>query len=145
MFLMKKKPILLLLPLLLLTGCASNKLTKSMWYNATMVNNDGTWGAVVTSMWFERDSVYAFNGVSVDNNVVIEPYLYAIGKYSCKKTGKNIYHVQIDGKTNIGESYRYNGQLNRKDRVMHLSVPDQRTNESYFYEPKVKLQIPKKK
>ena len=139
-----KKMFFFLLPLLCcLMGCSSNKLANSMWYNATIVNNEGTWGTVVTSMYFFKDSVYVYNGVFVDDSVVIPPYLYAVGKYTYSKMSKYTFHVELEGKTNIGEPYMYCGLLNKKDLVMHLSVPGQSTNETYICDPKVKLQIQK--
>lgn len=139
-----KRYLLLLLLLFCLMGCSSNKLADSMWYNATVVNNEGTWGTVVTSLYFFQDSVYAFNGVSVDDSVVIPPYLYAVGKYTYSKMSKNTYHVELEGKTNLGEPYKYSGLLNKKDLVMHLSVPGQSTNETYVCDPNVKLPNSKK-
>ena len=96
-------------------------------------------------MWFDKDSVYTFNGVAVDGKAIIEPYLYAKGVYSCEKVKKNIYNVRVDGKNNFGDPVQYNGDMNKKNLVMRLSVPGQRTNETYFCEPKVKLKINKKK
>ena len=142
---MKRRLLLLLFPLLCIIGCTSNKLANSMWYNATLVNNNGTWGTVVTSMYFFSDSVYTFNGVAVNDSVVVPPYLYAIGTYSCSKVEKDIYHIEVNGKTKTGEPYKYSGDLNKKDQVMHLSVPGQRTNETYICDPNVKLPTPKTK
>lgn len=140
---MKKTTVILLFPILCLIGCKSNNLSNSMWYNATIVNNDGTWGTVVTSMYFFDDTVYTFNGVVVDDSVVISPYLYAVGKYTCKKTEKNIYNIQMDGKTNTGEPYQYSGQMNMKDLVMRLYFQGQKTNETYICDPNVKLETTK--
>ncbi len=136
---MKRKLLLFGFPVLLLCSCAGNKLANSMWYNATMVNNEGTWGTVVTSMWFENDSVYTFNGVAVDDSVVIPPYLYAVGTYSCSKVAKNVYQIELNGKTDTGTPYRYTGLMNNKDLVMRLSVPGKQTNETYICDPDVKL------
>ena len=142
---MKKKILLFGFPVLLLCSCAGNKLANSMWYNATMVNNEGTWGTVVTSMWFGSDSVYTFNGVAVDDSVVVPPYLYAAGTYSCKKVAKNVYQIELNGRTNVGKTYQYSGLMNKKELVMRLSVPGQQTNETFICDPDVKLQISKKR
>ena len=115
-----------------------------MWYNATLVNNEGTWGTVVTSIYFFQDSVYAFNGVVVDDSIVIPTYLYAVGKYTYKKKTKDTYLIMLDGKTNIGEPYQYSGFWDKKDLVMHLAVPGQSTNETYVCDPNVKLPNSKK-
>lgn len=128
-----KKQFLLLVPMVLaLFSCGGDKLNNSIWYNATMVNNDGTWGTVMTSLAFYKDSVYAYNGVVVDDSVAIPAYLYAKGVYQCAKSGKNMYEVNIQGVTDNAKPYIYSGKLDNSEKVMRLSLPGQKTNETYF-------------
>ena len=115
-----------------MVGCAGNKMNNSIWHNMTLVNNDGTWGTVVTSIAFYQDSVYAYNGVVVDDSIVIPPYLYAKGVYQCKKTGKNSYDVSVRASTRDSQPYIYSGIMNYGEKTMRLSVPGQKTNETYF-------------
>ena len=129
---MKNKKILLVPLVFALLSCGGNKLNNTMWYNATMVNNDGTWGTVVTSLAFYKDSVYVFNGVAVDDSIIIPPYLYAKGVYQCKKSEKNMSEVNIQGITGNSQIYSYSGNLNHRNGIMRLSVPGQKTNETYF-------------
>ncbi len=124
---------------ILLMSCSSNKLANTMWYNVTIVNNDGTWGQVVTSMGFTVDSVYFFNGVVVDTTVAVPPYLHAKGKYSFAKNkgGKN--EVAIDCIVFDGSKLTYRGTYSKKEKLMRLSQPNQKTNETYIWEPKAKM------
>lgn len=137
--------ILLLSSVLLLCSCASNKLSNTMWYNSTLVNNNGVWGNVVSSMWFEKDSFYVFNGVAVNDTVAIQPYMYAIGRYAYKKTQKNNYQIELEGKTVDGSIYKLNGHIKKKELVMRLSAPNQTTNETYICDPSIKLKTQKHK
>lgn len=129
---MKKKVLLFVPVVLALFGCGGDKLNDSIWYNATMVNNDGTWGTVITSLAFYKDSVYVYNGVIVDDSITIPAYLYAKGAYSCVKNKKNTYDVGIQGITDNAQSYVYSGKLNNSEKIMRLSLPGQKTNETYF-------------
>lgn len=129
---MKKRFLLLVLVVLALFGCGGDKLNNSIWYNATMVNNDGTWGTVMTSLAFYKDSVYAYNCVVVDDSITIPAYLYAKGVYQCTRSGKNIYDVNLQGITDNSKSYIYCGKLDNIEKVMRLSLPGQKTNETYF-------------
>ena len=64
---MKIGYIIALLPLLVLTGCASNKLNKTVWYNVTLMQENGVMGNVGTSLIFENDSIVSvYKGVSID-------------------------------------------------------------------------------
>lgn len=130
--LMKKKYIFLVLIAFTLFGCGGDKLNNSIWYNATMVNNNGTWGTVITSLAFYKDSVYAYNGVVVDDSVTIPAYLYAKGIYQCNKSKRKIFDVNIQGVTNNSNPYIYSGKLDYSKKIMRLSLPGLKNNETYF-------------
>lgn len=125
--------------LLFLWGCSSNKLTNTMWYNITMVNNNGTWGQVVTSIGFSADSVFIYNGVVVDTTVVVSPYLHAKGKYSSAKNKEGKNELALDCIAIDGKNLNYNGTYSKKEKVMRLSQNNQNTNETYIWEPEAKL------
>lgn len=131
--------ILFIVPLVfVILGCAGNKLNNSMWYNATLVNNVGIWGTVVTSMAYYQDSVYVFNSVVVDDSIIIPPYLYAKGVYQCKKKNKTIFDVSVQAATQDFQPYTYFGEMNYDDKIMRLSAPGQKTNETYFMDKDTK-------
>ena len=137
-----RKIILLFLPLLFLTSCASNKLNRTVWYNVTMMQDNGVMGNVGTSLVFNTDStVVVYKGVSIDTTVVIAPYIYAYGKYQYNKIDKRNMQVSLSATTRDGSSYVYSGEYNKKNGLMILNVPNSKMKETYIWNPEAKIYI----
>lgn len=141
-YMMKKKIILLLLPILLFVGCASNKLNRTVWYNVTMMQGNGVMGNVGTSLVFNTDStVVVYKGVSVDTNVVVSPYIYAYGKYQYNKIDKRNTHISLSATTRDGSPYKYTGEYNKKNGLMILNVPNSKMKVTFIWNPDAKLYV----
>ena len=132
---------LLLLPLsaALFLGCASNKLNNTVWYNITMMEENGVVCNVGTSLFFDTDSTVAvYKGVAIDTTTVIPPFVFAHGKYWVgKKAGRDM-NVTLTATKRDGMPLTYHGVYNKKNKMMLMSVPDSRLKETYFWNPKAK-------
>ena len=127
---------------LLLTGCASNKLNRTVWYNITMMQENGVMGNVGTSLVFNTDStVVVYKGVSIDTTVVISPYIYAYGKYIYSQIDRKNSQVSLSATTKDGSPYVYTGEYNKKDGLMILNKPDSKLKETYFWNPEAKIYV----
>lgn len=127
---------------LLLAGCASNKLNRTVWYNITMMQENGVMGNVGTSLVFNTDStVVVYKGVSIDTTVVISPYIYAYGKYIYSKIDRKNSQVSLSATTKDGSPYVYTGEYNKKDGLMILNKPDSKLKETYFWNPEAKIYV----
>lgn len=139
---MKKTFILLVVPLLLLTGCASNKLNRTVWYNITMMQENGVMCNVGTSLVFNTDStVVVYKGVSIDSTVIVSPYIFAYGRYQYKKLNGDNMQVSLSATKRDGTSYDYTGEYNKKDGLMILNMPDSKMKETYIWNPEAKVTI----
>lgn len=127
---------------LLLAGCASNKLNRTVWYNITMMQENGVMGNVGTSLVFNTDStVVVYKGVSIDTTVVISPYIYAYGKYIYSKIDRKNSQVSLSATTKDGSPYVYTGEYNKKNGLMILNKPDSKLKETYFWNPEAKIYV----
>ncbi len=127
---------------LLFAGCASNKLNRTVWYNITMMQENGVIGNVGTSLVFNTDStVVVYKGVSIDTTVVISPYIYAYGKYIYSKIDRKNSQVSLSATTKDGSPYVYTGEYNKKDGLMILNKPDSKLKETYFWNPEAKIYV----
>lgn len=127
---------------LLLAGCASNKLNRTVWYNITMMQENGVMGNVGTSLVFNTDStVVVYKGVSIDTTVVISPYIYAYGKYIYSKIDRKNSQVSLSATTKDGSPYVYTGEYNKKEGLMILNKPDSKLKETYFWNPEAKIYV----
>ena len=136
---MKRKTMLLLVPLLLLTGCVSNKLNKTVWYNLTMMQEDGIMGNVGTSLVFNTDStVVVYKGVSIDTNVIVAPFIFAYGTYQYEKINGRDMKISVSAIKKDGSPYVYSGQYNKKEGLMRLNTPNSELKETYIWNPNVK-------
>ena len=127
---------------LLLAGCASNKLNRTVWYNITVMQENGVMGNVGTSLVFNTDStVVVYKGVSIDTTVVISPYIYAYGKYIYSKIDRKNSQVSLSATTKDGSPYVYTGEYNKKDGLMILNKPDSKLKETYFWNPEAKIYV----
>ena len=137
-----KKSMLLLLPLLFLTSCASNKLNKTVWYNLTIMQENGVMGNVGTSLVFNTDStVVVYKGVSIDTTVIVSPYIFAYGQYQYKKLNGGKMQITVTATKRDGSPYVYNGEYNRKKGIMMLCTPNSRLQETYILNPDVKFNV----
>ena len=141
---MKIGYIIALLPLLVLTGCASNKLNKTVWYNVTLMQENGVMGNVGTSLIFENDSIVSvYKGVSIDTTVILKPTLFAYGKYKYEKVNGRNMNISLNATTRDGSPYTYIGTYNKKSGLMLLNVPDSKMKETYIWNPKAKVVLNK--
>lgn len=127
---------------LLLAGCASNKLSRTVWYNVTVMQENGVMGNVGTSLVFNTDStVVVYKGVSIDTTIVISPYIYAYGKYIYNKIDRKNSQVSLSATTKDGSPYVYTGEYNKKEGLMILNKPDSKLKETYFWNPEAKIYV----
>lgn len=139
---MKRKIILLLVPLVFLTSCASNKLKRTVWYNVTMMQENGVMGNVGTSLVFNTDStVVVYKGVSIDTTIVLSPYVFAYGTYQYTKGNENNMNVSVSVTKSDGTPYVYTGEYNKKSGVMILRTPNSQLKETFIWNPKAKVHI----
>ncbi len=139
---MKKNTLLLLIPLLLLTSCVSNKLNKTVWYNVTMMQENGVYGNVGTSLVFNTDStVVVYRGVSIDTTVVVPPFVFAYGKYQYENIEGSNMRISLFATQKDGSPYIYSGEYNKKDGLMYLSVPNSKLKETYIWNPNAKVKF----
>ena len=137
---MKRKTMLLLVPLVLLTGCASNKLNKTVWYNLTMMQENGVMGNVGTSLVFNTDStVVVYKGVSIDTNVIVAPFIFAYGTYQYEKLNGRNMKISVSATKGDGTPYVYTGQYNKKEGLMRINLPNSELKETYIWDPKAKI------
>ena len=131
---------LLLVPLVLLTGCASNKLNKTVWYNLTMMQENGVMGNVGTSLVFNTDNtVVVYKGVSIDTNVIVSPFIFAYGTYHYEKLNGRNMKISVSATKGDGSPYVYTGQYNKKEGLMRLNLPNSELKETYIWDPKAKI------
>jgi hypothetical protein len=136
---MKRKNILFFVPLLLLMGCASNKLNQTVWYNLTMMQENGVMGNVGTSLIFNTDStVVVYKGVSIDTNVIVAPFIFAYGTYQYEKIDGHDMKISVSAITKDGNPYVYTGQYNKKEGLMRLNKPNSELKETYIWNPDAK-------
>lgn len=141
-----KKEFLLFLSLLFLTGCASSKLSRTVWHNVTMTQEKGVMSNVGTSLVFTTDStVVVYKGVSIDSTVVISPYIFACGGYQCQKKDGREIGVEISATKIDKTPLLYSGKYNKKKGVMILNTPDSQLKETYIWNPDAKLDSIKQK
>ncbi len=139
---MKKIILLLLFPLFLLTSCASNKLNKTVWYNLTMMQENGVMGNVGTSLVFNTDStVVVYKGVSIDTTVIVPPYIFAYGQYQYKKSNNGQMQITVTATKRDGSPYVYNGEYNKKKGIMMLRTPNSKLQETYILNPDAKFKV----
>lgn len=132
-----KKVLILTLPLLFLTSCVSHELNKTVWYNLTMMQENGVMGNVGTSLVFNTDStVVVYKGVSIDTNVVVTPFIFAYGKYQHEKLNGRNMKISISATKGDGTPYIYTGQYNKKKGLMRLNLPNSELKETYIWNPK---------
>jgi uncharacterized lipoprotein YajG len=137
-----KKELLLFLSLLFLTGCASSKLSRTVWHNVTMMQGNGVIGDVGTSLVFINDSTIAvYKGVSIDTTVVISPYIFAVGKYQCEDGTNSKIQVSVSATKRDGNPYTYTGEYNKKNGVMLLNIPNSKMKETYIWDSKAKISL----
>ena len=136
---MKRKNILFFVPLLFLMGCASNKLKQTVWYNLTMMQENGVMGNVGTSLIFNTDStVVVYKGVSIDTNVIVAPFIFAYGTYQYEKIDGHDMKISVSAITKDGNPYVYTGQYNKKEGLMRLNKPNSELKETYIWNPDAK-------
>ena len=124
-----------------MTSCASHKLKNTVWYNVTMMGENGVTGNVGTSLVFETDStLVAYKGVQLDTTVVLKPFVYAYGNYQCKKMKGRKTQVSIAATTKDGTPFEYSGTFNKKKGMMILDIPKSTMKETYLRNPKAKLE-----
>ena len=131
-----------MVPLLLLTGCASNKLKKTVWYNVTTMQENGVMGNVGTSLVFNTDStIVVYKGVSIDTTVIVSPYIFAYGKYHNKKLDDGKRQITITATKRDGSPYVYNGEYNKKKGLMMLCAPNSKLQETYILNSEAKFNV----
>lgn len=141
-----KKELLLFLSLLFLTGCASSKLSRTVWHNVTMMQENGVMCNVGTSLVFNTDTtVVVYKGVSIDTTVVISPYIFAYGGYLCQKKEDHEIEVKISATKSDKSPLLYSGKYNKKKGIMFLNIPDSELKETYIWNPDAKLDVKKQK
>lgn len=137
---MKIVYVMALLPLFVFAGCASNKLNKTVWYNLTLMQENGVMGNVGTSLIFENDStVSVYKGVSIDTTVIVKPYLFAYGQYKCEKVDKHNMSISLVATKRDGSPFSYVGSYNKKNGIMMLNIPESKLKVTYIWNPNVKF------
>jgi len=111
--------------LCLMTSCnAVSTLDKSIWYNTSLVENDGTKAMMVTSLYFlSADTVDIYNSVRNDSSMIVKPFKYASGTYSVQGKSKKETEIKIETKTIDGRNILYEGAYHKSD-AMYLTSPD---------------------
>lgn len=97
-----------LLLIALLSSCATKQISldKTVWFNASPSENNGQEGTLVTSLYFtSSEQVDIYNSVIVDTTIIIEPFLYATGKYETEQ-GDKVNTISINAKS-IDKNKRY--------------------------------------
>lgn len=123
---MKKTSILATLgAFCLLASCASTyKLDKTIWYNTSLVEKNGTNALMTTSLYFfSSDTVDIYCSVRIDTTMVVEPFKFASGTYSVSGNPSKEAEISIDAVTIDNKDIKYNGAFH-KSKAMYLISPD---------------------
>lgn len=97
----------------MLASCASpNYLNKTVWVNTTPVEKEGIKGNILTSAYFwDKKTVSFYTAVEKDGEIIVQPVLYALGKYKCQGKLENGAKVTTHLQTTENESISYEGVL----------------------------------
>lgn len=123
---MNKKEIIAVLGVIcLITSCATTyKLDKTVWYNTSLVERDGTKAIMTTSLYFfSSDTVDFYSSVRVDSTMVVTPFKYATGTYSTSGDPKKEAKIKIDARTIDDKNLKFEGAYH-KSEAMYLVSPD---------------------
>lgn len=75
-----RKSFFILLATILLSSCATPKLTNTVWQTAVPVSNGEEEGLLISSMYFQKNgSVNFYNAIVNSSSMVVEPYKFAEG------------------------------------------------------------------
>ncbi len=120
---MKNKILIALTACLVLCGCASrNHLSKSIWYNASPVENEGVKGTVVTSLYFvAADTVDIYSSVVVDSNLEVTPFKIAEGTYTVSGNPKKEAQVSITAVDINRKEITYRGSYHKNKAMVLVS------------------------
>lgn len=110
--------------LCLMSSCnTASTLDKTIWYNTSLVEDNGTKAMMVTSLYFlSADTVDIYNSVRNDSLMIVSPFKYASGTYSVQKN-KQETEIKIEAKTIDGRNILYEGAYHKSD-AMYLTSPD---------------------
>jgi hypothetical protein len=117
---MNKVFVITVLGLVLTSSCATNNyLKKTVWINVTPVEKDGVTGNILTSVYFwDKSTVSFYTAVEKDSAIIVEPYLSALGKYSCEGKIKKGVKFTVDMQTIDNENLSYKGILTLDGMVL---------------------------
>ena len=107
------------------TSCSTvSTLDKTVWYNTSLVEKDGTEAMMITSLHFlSADTVDIYNSVRNDSLMIVKPFKYASGTYSVQKNQKKETGIKIEANTIDGKSIVYEGAYHKSD-AMYLTSPE---------------------
>lgn len=124
--------------LMLLSSCAGYKLDKTIWYNPSLIENNGVKGVVTTSLYFlSTDTVDIYSSVIVDTALIVKPFKYASGTYSVSGNPKKEAKISITAVTLDKNTIEYNGAFHKAEAMILVSQDS--IGKVYGKLPKTKL------
>ncbi len=111
--------------ILIICSCSSKRnLEKTVWYNSSLIENNGEEGILVTSLYFySGDTVDIYSSVLVDSTVIVKPFKYAEGTYSISNETSDETKFVINAKSIDNKPLSYEGAYH-KDKAMYLITQD---------------------
>ncbi len=107
----------------LITSCATSyKLDRTIWYNTSLVEKDGTKAIMTTSLYFfPSGTIDVYNSVRMDTLMIVEPFKYATGIYSVSGNPKSEAKIKIEAVTIDNKNIIYNGAYHKSDAMYLVS------------------------
>lgn len=109
---------------LIISSCSSLKLEKTIWFNSTIVEKDGSKSLLTTSLYFlTADTVDIYSSVRKDTLMIVKPFKYASGTYTTSGNPKHEAQIWIEATSIDNKKIKFEGAYH-KAKAMYLISQD---------------------